>query len=263
VLHLGETCDLTITFTPGGNGPRSGTITIGGANNPNTTTITVTGTGANTTAPMFSANPDPVRFGAGLPLDKPGRTRTLKVTNGGGSPLILSQVTVVDSTVPGASDDYTVDLSKCNFGVIPPGKSCQITISWVGHAVGLRPAILRVVDNAPGGLQVVRLRASVPAPTISMNPNVVPTGHLTQVTGKGFAPKRNVVITLPDAGGSAVGRTDRHGKFSTALVTFPNGITGHLMVDVRSAHADKSISAQKKLLITLGTLQSPTLVIRH
>jgi hypothetical protein len=263
LLHLYEMCDLNFTFAPSAPGPRSATVTVSGDNNPNTTTITVTGKGANTNTPMFTATPNPVRFGAGLPLDQPGRSRLLKITNPGGSPLMLSQITVIDSSVPGAAQDYTVDVSACTLGVIEPGHSCTLRITWVGHAVGPRPAILRVVDNAPGGVQVVGLRAIVRKPTITMTPSVVPTGHLTQVTGHGFAPERNVLITLPDAGGSAVGRTNKHGKFTTALVTFPNGITGHLLLHARSAHADKSISAKKKLLVTLGTLQSPTLVIRH
>jgi hypothetical protein len=262
VLHLGETCQLTFTFTPGATGPRSATVTVSGDNNPNTTTVTVTGDGQNTTSAMFSADPDPVKFGSGLPLDRPGRVRKVTITNSGGSTLQLNQVSVLDGSVPQTARDYTVDTTACGF-TLPAGKSCKIKITWVGHAIGSRPATLRVVDNAPGGVQMIRLRAFVPTPSVIFTPSVVPTGRLTSVEGHGFAPNRLVLITLPDSGETATGRTTRHGNFATPLILFPNGILGHRIVQAHSVHADKSITAKKRLLVVLGTLQSPTLVIRH
>ena len=94
-------------------------------------------------------------------------------------------------------------------------------------------------------------------------PDVVPTGRLTQVAGRGFAPKHDVVIKLADSGEQATGRTDKHGRFSIPLIVFPNGILGHRSVQAHSAHADKSIKAVQPVLVVLGTLQLPTLVIRH
>ena len=169
---------------------------------------------------------------------------------------------MLDGSVPKTARDYTVDTTACGF-MLAAGKSCKIKITWVGHAIGSRPATLRVVDNAPGGVQMIRLRAFVPKPSVSFTPSVVPTGRLTSVEGHGFAPNRLVLITLPDSGETATGRTTRHGNFATPLILFPNGILGHRIVQAHSVHADKSITAKKRLLVVLGTLQSPTLVIRH
>ena len=175
---------------------------------------------------------------------------------------MLSQVTIVDGSVARTARDYTVDTTGCGVA-IAANSSCKLKITWIGHAVGPRPAILRFVDNAPGGVQMIRLFAFVPAPSVRFTPSVVPTGRLTSVTGQGFAPRRDVLIRLPDSGETATARTTRHGRFITPLIIFPNGILGHRTVEVRSVHADKSIGVQKPLLVVLGTLQSPTLVIRH
>jgi hypothetical protein len=267
-LHENDPCTAQVIFTPGGPGPRSGTIDVfaPGKGTPLTPTISipVTGTGSGTPAkiPQFSATPDPLTFGSHIPLKTPGLTRTATITNPGSGLLTVTSATVLDGSVPGAHSDYTVDFSDCAGGVAHLA-TCQILVTWVGHAVGTRPATVQLVDNAPGGLNLITVRANVPKPTLTVNPGVSPTGRVVTVSGLGFAPKRLVDIVVVDQNESATVKTDAQGKFSTGLVLFPNGDEGPRTVTAHSHGASATIAAEGPLLIVLGSLDSPTLVIRH
>jgi hypothetical protein len=265
-LHENDPCTVQVTFTPGAAGPRSGTLGVfaPGSGTTPTITIPVTGTGSGTPAkiPQFSGTPDPLTFGSHIPLKTPGLTRAATITNPGSGLLTVTAVTVLDGSVPGAHSDYTVDFTDCAGGIAHLA-TCQILVTWVGHAVGNRPAILQIVDNAPGGLNLIGLRATVPKPTMTVNPGVSPTGRVVTVSGIGFAPKRLVDIVLKDQNESATVKTDAQGKFSTGLVLFPNGDEGPRTVTAHSHGASATIAAVGPLLIVLGSLDSPTLVMRH
>jgi hypothetical protein len=266
VLHRGESCSITVTFKPGAPGTRTGTVTVSGKNNPTPTTITVTGFGVKKPPPRadISATPNPVNFGRDIPLHKPGRTRTVAVTNTGGQPLVITSVTAIDGSVPHAARDYSVDAGACE-PLVAPGATCHISVTWIGTAVGSRRALLRILDNAPGGMTVITLQATVGAPKIIINPAVSRAGRVTTVTGTGFAPKRTVTIAFSKGSGteSATARTNRHGAFSTSLVIFTNAQVGPRTVHAGIDHVSKTISAEAPLLVVLGTLEEPGLVIRH
>lgn len=262
-LHFDQTCTVMITFTPAALGPRSGTVTIRGQDSPGVT-ITVRGTGARTPAgpAQFGATPNPVSFGSDLPLHTPGRTKNVTVSNAGGSPLTLTSVDVIDSSVPGARNDYAVDTADCG-AVVAKGANCVIAVTWIGRAVGPRDAILRVVDNAPGGVNLIGLRANVPSPTISADPGVSPAGRVTMVTGAGFAPKRTVTLVLSDGPESTTVTTGAKGRFAAALIMFHNTVIGPRILVASVDGASATIIAQAPMLVVLGTVQSPDFKLRH
>lgn len=288
VLHAGETCALTVSFRPDKVGRRTGSVTVTAQDDPNKATFTVTGVGLKhhkgppghchgsncppvhchgsncpVHQPQFTVSPTSIDFGVGLPLDKP-KHRTLTISNGGDDDLVVTGVQVVEGAIPGAAKDYKVVLSGdsgCSPTFVPAHESCSLTISWVGHAVGDRSAILRFHDNA--GVQNVPLHARVVQPKIRVNPFVVPSGHVTIVTGRGFAPRRMVTISNSAGTETARVKASKHGRFSVGVVIFPTGVRGMRIMKAVSVHANRSISAGAPMLVTLGTLQSPTLVIRH
>ncbi|MEO9138111.1 MAG: choice-of-anchor D domain-containing protein, partial [Jatrophihabitans sp.] len=262
-LHFDQTCTIMITFTPATPGPRAGTVSVRGQENPGVT-VTVTGIGTRTVAgpAQFGGTPNPVNFGSDIPLRNPGRTKNVTVTNAGGQPLTLTSVDVIDSSVPGARGDYVVDTSDCG-AVIAKGTSCVVAVTWSGRAAGPRDAVLRFVDNAPGGVQLIGLRANVPTPVVSANPGVSPGGRVTTITGSGFAPKRNVTVVLENGAEQTSAKTDAKGRFTASLVIFNNTVAGTRIMQASVDGASATLSGEAEMLIVLGTVQSPDFKLRH
>lgn len=265
-LHETEMCLVSVTFTPSAVGQRNATLDVfpPGASAKPTTTRPVTGAGSNrpTPGPQFSGTPNPVAFGTDIPLHAPGKSETLTVTNPGTQRLTISGATVVDSTVPGASGDYSVDVTGCASGA-PPGGSCQIVVTWIGQAVGARPATLIITDNAPSGKNVVGLTARVPKPKVLCNPDVSPGGRVITVSGTGFAPHRTVKITFLEGPEKTTATTNGHGRFSTPLVIFNDTDDGGRTLMATMPGASSTIHAQEPFLISLGTVEAPTLQSRN
>ena len=269
-MHAGDTCTLTVRFTPGANGPRAATVTGTTADGSTVFSDPVTGTGAaqpdDPGNPAFGAAPTTLNFGSRLPLDDPA-TRNVTVTNAGGSPLHVTAAEVQDGSHPGASTDYTVEFGDC--ASVPAGGACTVSVAFVGHAVGDRGAALVLTDNAPGGTNTIALTATVPKPAIEANPAVSPPGRVTTVTGKGFAPGLTVDVGFAVGAESATGLAKSDGTFTVQLVIFPNRQQGPRTITARSDGTDAgivvdpSVSAEGQLLIALGSVDSPQLGKRH
>jgi hypothetical protein len=257
---------VSVTFAPGALGPRSATIALGSSdpNQPDPVlTVPVSGTGSTGPGrlPQFSAAPS-LDFGSQLPLKVPGKALALTVTDTGGSTLDLSGVVVADTTVPGASSDYAVNATSCLAGVAP-GASCQIVVTFVGHAVGSRAAVLVITDNTVSGVNQVAVSATVPKPKVQANPGVSAPGHVTLVSGTGFAPGRMVDVGLVGSATSATGRADAHGRFTIGLVVLDDVAQGAQFVTGHTHGASPTIAAKGPLLVTLGTVDVPALITRH
>ena len=125
--------------------------------------------------------------------------KTVTISNSGTAPLVVDAVTTVG---PNAGDFTSTD--NC-FGTtptsitLPPGGSCDATVSFAPSAPGSRKALLQVTDNAPGGTHSVPLSGSgVAAPATVPGAPVVGTA----TAGNGSAA---LTWTAPTAtGGSAI-----------------------------------------------------------
>jgi hypothetical protein len=270
-LNDTETCKLKLRFTPSLAGPRTATLSTSvGKNgyprhNPDNSISydpalirTLTGTGASS---QLVPDPTTLNFGSNLPL-APGKTKTLVINNAGTSQLNLTNVVVQDTTHPGAQIDYTINAIDC-LGGVPPGGSCVITVTFVGHAVGIRDAVLVITDNSPAGPTSVGLVATVPKPTVTVNPGVSPPGRVTIVQGAGFAPNLQVDVALKGSTERATVVTDAQGKFEVGLVLFTGTVQGPHFVTGHTHGESATISAKGPLLITLGSVNIPQLVTRH
>jgi hypothetical protein len=270
-LNDTETCTIKLRFTPSVAGSRTATLsTAVGKNgyprhNPDSTIFydpalirTLTGVGSSA---ELEPDPTTVNFGDNLPL-APGKTKTLVINNTGTSTLNLTDVVVQDTTHPGARNDYTVNATDC-LGGIPPGGSCVITVTFVGHAVGNRGAVLVITDNAPTGPTSIVLLANVPKPKVTVNPGVSPPGRVTIVNGTGFAPNLQVDVALKGSLERATVITDAQGKFEVGLVLFTGTVQGPHFVTGHTHGASATISGKGPLLITLGSVNIPQLVTRH
>jgi hypothetical protein len=84
------------------------------------------------------------------------------------------------------------------------------------------------------------------------------------ISGTGFAPNRQVDVALQ---GSPLDRVtvvaDAHGAFNVGLVLFAGTPQGPRIVTAHTHDVSSTISAQGPLLISLGSVDLPTLVTRH
>ncbi len=268
-LNDTETCQLKIRFTPSLPGSRPATLTVAVGKNgypregPDGTvydpalTRDLTGVGRS---PIAVVNPTTVDFGKHLP-DAPKATKTVTVTNTGSAPLVITTVVVNDTTHPGAKIDYTLDFSDC-LAATPIGGSCIIKVSFVGHKVGIRDAVLIITDNTPAGLTSVVLKGRVGKPKITVNPAVSPVGRVVTVSGTGFAPSQDVDLGF-EKDVEITGKARANGTFDIQLVVLGNGPQGPRTLHAHSTGLDKSIAADTPFLIVLGSVDNTLNGIRH
>jgi alpha-L-fucosidase len=187
-----------------------------------------------------------------------GPTQTVTVTNVGGSPLTVTDVTVV-STI--ALADYTIAADTCSDIPLAPAKTCQVTVTFSPTASGDRPAVLRFADNAPGGdAHLIGLAGKGGTPVLQLSPAVTQPGRVVTVTGTGFAPNRTVAITIAGSPETATAVADATGAFSQALLIFPKSSVGNRLV--AGTIDGTALKAERPLLIVTPTVTPADFVVR-
>ncbi len=251
LLHEGDTCSVSVRFVPGAVGPRSGTITLTPTRG-SSATGELTGIGLPPKVPGFLAVPDPLAFGV-QPLFVPSAAKPVTVTNTGSAPLTITAVALTGS-FPG---DYTITGNTCLAAAIAPAATCQVLLTFAPHTVGDRPAILQFTDNAVPGPQQVVLTGSGAPPTLTANPPLAPPGAVSKITGTGFPPGRQVVITLALMPGQLVVTAAANGTFTVPLVIFPNTDPGKRKLTATVQGVPEPISVAIDFLVVPGSLQPP------
>jgi hypothetical protein len=271
-LNDGNTCTFKLRFAPTAAGPRKANLAYPIAknsyprHNPDNSisydpALLEGLTGVGSAGGLIAINPATLDFGSRLPL-APGLTKTVTLTNTGGGPVTVTDITVQDTTHPGASGDYTVDATDC-LGVLPPGGSCALTVTFIGHKIGNRGAQLVVTDDTSPNPTIVTLLAKVPKPKVLVNPAVIAPGRVTLISGTGFAPHRLVDVTLDGFSEHVQARADGKGAFEVAMVIFRSTPEGPQTIVGHTHSADKSVGAETPLLIATGTIDDLGLVTRH
>jgi hypothetical protein len=264
-----EKCTITVRFSPTLPGPRTAVVELKIAknsyprHNPNNTVSydpalvrNLTGAGA---IPVAAVSPTTLGFGNRLAEDPV--TKTVTITNTGGAPLIVSGATVTDTTVPGAGGDYNVNASGCTNSATPVGGSCSIKVTFRGHRVGPRDAVLVIDDNTAAGSVQVGLRAKVKTPTVESNPAVSPVRRVITVSGTGFAPNHDVEVGF-DNNAQLTVTTKADGTFSTQMVVLPNGPQGPRTLFGHSVGYSPTIAADFPFLVVLSSTDPGLVVIR-
>lgn len=108
--------------------------------------------GITVSAAAAQVNPKtPAAFGA-TALGSVSAALTLTVTNPGNLGLSLSALTFAGAD----PSDFFVGSNGC-LDVLPPGQSCQLTVSFAPQGRGGRSATLQIASNDPGGPLLVAL----------------------------------------------------------------------------------------------------------
>ncbi|MGJ0515397.1 MAG: choice-of-anchor D domain-containing protein [Methylomicrobium sp.] len=135
----GASCTVNVRFAPTTTGPK--TVSVNFVHNDNRldapSSVTVTGTGAfaGTTAAINNAS-----WGGGVRINT-SVTKSVKVTNTGISPLVITSASVADEPA------FVAALGTCT-AAVASGRTCNLSVTFTPTAARVYTGTLRMVSNA-------------------------------------------------------------------------------------------------------------------
>jgi uncharacterized repeat protein (TIGR01451 family) len=211
VIPAGGSCSVGVTFTPGGSGARSATLTFPNDSSDGPQTLTLSGNGTN---PGISVAPTSLTF----PSQGIGTTSSAQpvvVTSSGTSPLTVSSVAV--------SGPFQITDGCSGAGPITPTGTCTVQVAFKPTALGPASGTLTIASD--GGTKTVALSGTGVAVAdlgISMgaSPNPIKTSPKAFLT---------YTVTLKNAGPNAASGiviSDPLPAFTQfQSITLPAGVT--------------------------------------
>ena len=139
-INPGITCNVFVTFTPTGVGPKTGTLTVTSSALGSPHAAPLSGTGVDVVFSPSSLSFGDVHVGATA-------TRTTTFTNNSPNPVNIASIA--------PSTGYSAQ-SSCGASVAP-GASCSLDVTFAPFIPGLNPGALIVTDDAVGSPHAVAL----------------------------------------------------------------------------------------------------------
>ncbi len=140
-VAAGESCDVTVTYIPDGEGDQSATFFNDTATTENPVVdVPLTGTSVIAPVPEITVTPEDVSFGS-VTL---GETATAQVTiaNEGNASLMINAIEIAGAN----SSDFT-QTNDCT--TVAQDASCTVEISFMPSAAGGRSATLNIASDDP------------------------------------------------------------------------------------------------------------------
>jgi P pilus assembly chaperone PapD len=164
-LDPGRTCRVTVTFTPSAAGQRTAQLTV--RSDGGTPSSALSGRG---TAPRVTITPGAADFGS-VAVGSSGSPQQFTIANEGDAQATLTFIR------PAGADagDFSADTDEClrtDGGVLDPGRSCRVTVTFSPTAPGPRTAQLAVVSD--GGNPSSNLTGRGTAPQVAITPSLRP-----------------------------------------------------------------------------------------
>ena len=249
----GGDCLLSVTFTPGAVGPRSGTVVLNGNATNSPVQVAVSGTGV-TSAPSIGAAPANVNF-TPQTLGTTSVVQIVSVLNNGTAALIITNI---DLSVTG---EFLLGTNTCLNVPLAPGAQCFVSVVFVPTNSGAQSSVVRIWNNSAVNPASVPISGVGAAPMINPVPGIlafgnVPqgltsTGQTIQVQNTGNAPLtlNNVAVTGPGSNNffaSPIGCTTvpPGGSCSVTVVFKPTalGVTNATLVLTGNADAPATVT---------------------
>jgi Abnormal spindle-like microcephaly-assoc'd, ASPM-SPD-2-Hydin len=184
-LSPGQTAGFTVTFAPKSSGSFSGSVAI--TSGAATVSVALAGTGL--ASGSLGASPASVNFGT-VQLGTP-QTQTVTLTNGGGSPVTISQAAASGSGF--SVNGLTLPLT------LQAGQSTSFTATFTPGASGTANGNIAIASNASNtGLNVVLSGSGVTAGALAATPSGVSFGNVPV----GSTQTKSEILT--NSGGSSV-----------------------------------------------------------
>ena len=146
-VAVGQTCTISVTFTPAVTGARIAQINIS-AGGSVVAVIALAGAGIQ---PGLSASAASLAFGI-VTVGSASAPQTVTLTNSGNAQLTIGSVTITGAN----ATSFTTETNTCG-GPLAPGASCAVTVQFVPATSGGLTAALNVASNAPGSPLVINL----------------------------------------------------------------------------------------------------------
>jgi hypothetical protein len=160
-----------------------------------------------------------------------------------------------------APDDYTFAADTCTGVSVPANGTCQVTVRFSPAGPGDRPAVLRFVDDAPGGAaHLIGMTGKGSTPTVLLSPAVTQPGRVVTVTGTGFAPNKPVTITITGSVETVKSVADATGAFTQGLLILPKSPIGNR--PVVATIDGTALQATRPLLVVTPTVSPADFVGR-
>ncbi|MGB9500335.1 MAG: choice-of-anchor D domain-containing protein, partial [Dissulfuribacterales bacterium] len=165
-LGYGETCQITIEFTPVAIG-RIETVLNIDSNDPDTPTKSVKVVSEGT-VPDINTHPAGIDFGSVTTMTE-GYARTFSIRNAGKAPLLISTAVLTDDA------NYTIKTNTCDNTTLDPGYACSVNIAPIPQISGPIRGYLQVNSNDPDEAQIM-----LPLDMVSSSPELTiePTGTI-------------------------------------------------------------------------------------
>ncbi|MGI4978864.1 MAG: beta strand repeat-containing protein, partial [Janthinobacterium lividum] len=184
-LPAHSACNIVVAFTPKSVGTLTGTLQV--TDVLRRQTVALSGTGiAGPGVSLLPASLSYARTGVGVV----GADQTLTLTNNGGSPVLITAVTVV-----GDFGILSSTGSTCKLGTtIAVGSACTLQIAFLPTGAGLRTGSVTILSSAP--TQTAQLSGT------GVDFQLVPNGETTVTTTNGnnavFPLLLRPLVTTPD-----------------------------------------------------------------
>ncbi|MGH9135598.1 MAG: choice-of-anchor D domain-containing protein, partial [Acidimicrobiales bacterium] len=156
MLAAGDSCDVSVTFTPSATGPASGTLTIASTEGA-TAALALSGTGV---APALAFAPPSHDFGE-VQVGRPGGPMTVSLANTGSG-----EATALAFVAPG--NGFAADTSACGTS-LGAGASCEVTIVFTPAATGAATGTL-MVESDEGAMATLALSGTGVTPALTFTP---------------------------------------------------------------------------------------------
>jgi len=217
-LGTGNSCTISVTFTPRLNGPAQGQARISHDAAGSPTLVSLSGMGV---APQVNLSPGTI----GFPEQRVGtasNAQTVTLANAGDGPLAVDGITV--------SGEFT-QTNNCGT-VVTAGSTCSINIVFSPLTTGTRTGQVFVTDNAAGSPHLVNLTGTGVAPrtdlsptSLSFSPQLVGTTSASQPvtvrnTGTASLSIHSITPTGEFAANNGCGSSLGVGVSCTVSVTF-------------------------------------------
>ncbi|HUO04312.1 MAG TPA: choice-of-anchor D domain-containing protein [Candidatus Binataceae bacterium] len=156
-LAAGQTCTITVVFTPRNPGAQNATLTISDNGDTSPQIVNLTGTAAvqNTNA---SASPNPVNFGS-VPIGSSAQA-VVTLKNIG-----FTYSLYVTGAAQNDAADFGIVANTCTGGATTAQSQCVIELNFAPQSIGPASGTLTITDNTTGGSQTVGLTGTATAST--------------------------------------------------------------------------------------------------
>ncbi len=181
----GGTCTISVMFTPTTTGTRAGAVAITDDAFGSPQSVSLAGNGI---VAIASLSPSSLTFSA-QNADTTSPAQTITLSDPGHARLTISSII--------SSGDFS-STNNCN-GLVSPGASCTISVTFSPTGGGTRNGSLTLSDNALNSPQTISLTGTGNSPTVSLSSRFLTFGN--QKVGITSPPR---AVTLSNGGSNAL-----------------------------------------------------------